>query len=49
MIPKIMDVMRERFTAAYIQLNEGSPGNPLLRHIAQLINQVKDIHATHIR
>jgi hypothetical protein len=38
-----MEVMRDRFTAAYIQLSESSPGNQLLRHIAQLLNKVKEI------
>jgi len=38
MIPRIMDVINQRLTACYIQLNESTPGNPLLRRISSLVH-----------
>ncbi|KAH7117924.1 hypothetical protein B0J11DRAFT_95594 [Dendryphion nanum] len=42
-VPKIMEVMNQRLTAAYIKLNESSPGNQLLRHISTLVTRVNDL------
>jgi hypothetical protein len=42
-IPKIMDVVIQRLTAAYIQLNESTPGSPLLRAISQLVNKCNEM------
>ncbi|OAL55369.1 hypothetical protein IQ07DRAFT_627496 [Pyrenochaeta sp. DS3sAY3a] len=38
-VPKIIDVINQRLTAAYIQLNESTPGSPLLRRISALVNR----------
>ena len=38
-IPKIMDVVVQRLTAAYIELNENTPGSQLLRVISQLVSK----------
>lgn len=38
-IPKIMDVVVQRLTAAYIELNENTPGSHLLRVISQLVSK----------
>jgi hypothetical protein len=38
-VPKIIDVVNQRLTSAYIKLNENTPGSPLLRHISQLVNK----------
>jgi hypothetical protein len=40
-----MDVMNQRLTAAYIQLNETSPNNPLLRKISALVSRVKELRS----
>ncbi|KAI8943740.1 hypothetical protein NX059_001720 [Plenodomus lindquistii] len=37
MIPRIMDVVNQRLTSKYFELNESSPGNPLLRRISALV------------
>ncbi|PSN68494.1 hypothetical protein BS50DRAFT_492414 [Corynespora cassiicola Philippines] len=42
-VPKIMDVMNQRLTTAYIKLNESSPGNPLLRRISALVSTVNEL------
>jgi hypothetical protein len=42
-IPKIMDVVIQRLTATYIQLNESTPGSPLLRAISQLVNKCNEM------
>lgn len=42
-VPKIMDVVKQRLTAAYIQLNESAPNNPLLRHISGLVNKCNEM------
>ncbi|EUC48905.1 hypothetical protein COCMIDRAFT_2174 [Bipolaris oryzae ATCC 44560] len=42
-IPKIMDVVVQRLTTAYIQLNESTPGSPLLRAISQLVNKCHEM------
>jgi hypothetical protein len=42
-IPKIMDVVIQRLTAAYIQLNESTPGSPLLRAISQLVTKCNEM------
>ncbi|KAF2640792.1 hypothetical protein P280DRAFT_427066, partial [Massarina eburnea CBS 473.64] len=39
-VPKIMDVIRDRLTQAYMSLNENSPGDPSLRRISSLVNRV---------
>ncbi|KAF2855241.1 hypothetical protein T440DRAFT_206759 [Plenodomus tracheiphilus IPT5] len=39
MIPRIMDVVNQRLTSRYIELNESSPGNPLLRRISGLVHE----------
>lgn len=38
-VPKIIDVVNQRLTAAYIQLNERTPGSSLLRQISALVNK----------
>ncbi|PZD34423.1 CDA1, xylanase chitin deacetylase [Pyrenophora tritici-repentis] len=38
-IPKIMDVVIQRLTAAYIELNERTPGSQYLRVISQLVGK----------
>ncbi|KAF1944880.1 hypothetical protein EJ02DRAFT_397356 [Clathrospora elynae] len=45
-IPKIMDVIIQRLTTAYIQLNESTPGSPLLRAISQLVNKCNEMTRT---
>ncbi|RAR11499.1 carbohydrate esterase family 4 protein [Stemphylium lycopersici] len=42
-IPKIMDVVVQRLTTAYIQLNESTPGSPLLRAISQLVTKCNEM------
>lgn len=42
-LPKIMPIINQRLTATYIQLNENSPNNPLLRRLHTLINKVNQI------
>ncbi|CAO2648493.1 Nn.00g077600.m01.CDS01 [Neocucurbitaria sp. VM-36] len=42
-VPKIMDVVCQRLTTAYIQLNESTPGSPLLRRISSLVNKCNDM------
>lgn len=42
-VPKIMDVMIQRLTAKYIELNETTPGNPLLRRISALVSRCNDM------
>lgn len=42
-VPKIMDVVKQRLTAAYIQLNESAPNNPLLRRISGLVNKCNEM------
>lgn len=43
MIPKIMDVVNQRLTSKYIELNESSPGNPLLRRISGLVHEGNEL------
>ena len=38
-----MDVINQRLTAAYIQLNESTPGNPSLRRIFGLVSRVREL------
>lgn len=48
-VPKIMDVIKQRLTTAYIQLNESAnaPNSPLLRRISGLVNKCNEMtHAT---
>ncbi|KAF2711019.1 hypothetical protein K504DRAFT_376668 [Pleomassaria siparia CBS 279.74] len=45
-VPKIMDVMNQRLTTAYIKLNESSPGNQLLRRISSLVSNVNELART---
>lgn len=42
-VPKIMDVMSQRLTNKYIELNETTPGNPLLRRISALSRRCNDL------
>ncbi|KAF2878448.1 hypothetical protein BDV95DRAFT_479405 [Massariosphaeria phaeospora] len=42
-VPKIMEIMNQRLTTAYIKLNEDSPGNPLLRRISSLVTKVNEL------
>ncbi|KAJ4987517.1 hypothetical protein SVAN01_06974 [Stagonosporopsis vannaccii] len=42
-VPKIMDVMVQRLTSKYIELNETTPGNPLLRRISALVNRCHEM------
>lgn len=43
MIPRIMDVVNQRLTSKYIELNESSPGNPLLRRISGLVHEGNEL------
>ena len=38
-----MEVMIQRLTAKYIELNETTPGNPLLRRISALVSRCNDM------
>ena len=44
-VPKIMDVIKQRLTTAYIQLNESAsaPNTPLLRRISALVNKCNEM------
>ncbi|KAJ4348038.1 uncharacterized protein N0V89_009410 [Didymosphaeria variabile] len=42
-VPKIMEVIKERLTHAYMRLNENSPGDGSLRRIASLVKRVNDL------
>ncbi|KAF3002891.1 hypothetical protein E8E13_001300 [Curvularia kusanoi] len=42
-VPKIMDVMSQRLTNKYIELNETTPGNPLLRRISALSRRCNEM------
>ncbi|KAL5383461.1 hypothetical protein DPSP01_005860 [Paraphaeosphaeria sporulosa] len=42
-VPKIMEVIKERLTHAYMRLNESSPGDASLRRIAGLVKRVGDL------
>ncbi len=44
-VPKIMDIIKQRLTTAYIQLNESAnaPNNPLLRRISALVNKCNEM------
>ncbi|KAF1966865.1 hypothetical protein BU23DRAFT_310354 [Bimuria novae-zelandiae CBS 107.79] len=42
-LPKIMEVIKERLTNAYMRLNETSPGDPSLRRIAALVRRVGEL------
>ncbi|KAL6707058.1 hypothetical protein ACN47E_004810 [Coniothyrium glycines] len=42
-VPKIMDVICQRLTTAYIQLNESTTGSPLLRRISSLVNRCNEM------
>ncbi|KAF1923779.1 uncharacterized protein M421DRAFT_9390 [Didymella exigua CBS 183.55] len=42
-VPKIMEVMIQRLTAKYIELNETTPGTPLLRRISALVSRCNDM------
>jgi len=42
-VPKIMDVIKQRLTSAYIQLNETTSGSPLLRRISSLVNRCAEM------
>ncbi|KAL1601552.1 hypothetical protein SLS60_006467 [Paraconiothyrium brasiliense] len=42
-VPKIMEVIKERLTHAYMRLNESSPGDASLRRIASLVKRVNDL------
>ncbi|CAI6333910.1 unnamed protein product [Periconia digitata] len=42
-VPKIMDVIRDRLTQAYMSLNESSPGDQSLRRISTLVTRVNEL------
>ncbi|KAF2033505.1 hypothetical protein EK21DRAFT_86297 [Setomelanomma holmii] len=42
-VPKIMDVIKQRLTDAYMALNETTPGSPLLRRISTLVNKCNEM------
>lgn len=42
-MPKIMDVIKQRLTDAYMALNETTPGSPLLRRISALVNKCNEM------
>lgn len=42
-VPKIIDVVNQRLTTAYIKLNESTPGSPLLRRISALVNKGNEL------
>lgn len=43
-MPKIMDVIANRLTQAYMRLNESQPGAPILRRLSGLVNKVNEIN-----
>ncbi|KAH7073501.1 hypothetical protein BKA63DRAFT_34032 [Paraphoma chrysanthemicola] len=45
-VPKIMDVIKQRLTDAYMALNETTPGSPLLRRISSLVNKCNEMTRT---
>ncbi|KAF2264288.1 DAO-domain-containing protein [Lojkania enalia] len=45
-IPKIMDVINQRLSQAYMKINESSPGNPLLRRISAMVSKVNELART---
>ncbi|KAF2734862.1 hypothetical protein EJ04DRAFT_512167 [Polyplosphaeria fusca] len=53
LVPKIMDVIKQRLTTAYINLNETQPGSILLRRISTMVTKANDMgrsaasHASH--
>ncbi|KAF2688596.1 hypothetical protein K458DRAFT_293657 [Lentithecium fluviatile CBS 122367] len=42
-VPKIMEVINQRLTAAYISLNESSPGDQSLRRISNMVTKVSKL------
>ncbi|ORY01494.1 hypothetical protein BCR34DRAFT_493817 [Clohesyomyces aquaticus] len=42
-VPRIMDVLNQRLTAAYIKLNETTPNPQMLRRISALVKKVNDL------
>jgi hypothetical protein len=42
-VPKIMEVINQRLTAAYISLNESHPGDPSLRRISTMVQKVSKL------
>ncbi|KAH8716924.1 hypothetical protein GQ44DRAFT_775683 [Phaeosphaeriaceae sp. PMI808] len=42
-VPKIMDVVKQRLTDTYMALNESTPGSPLLRRISALVNKCNEM------
>ncbi|OAL01957.1 hypothetical protein IQ06DRAFT_346561 [Phaeosphaeriaceae sp. SRC1lsM3a] len=42
-VPKIMDVVKQRLTDTYMALNERQPGSPLLRRISAQVNRCNEM------
>ncbi|KAL5118823.1 hypothetical protein ACEQ8H_003326 [Pleosporales sp. CAS-2024a] len=42
-VPKIMEVVKQRLTDTYIDLNETTPGSPLLRRISAQVNKCNEL------
>jgi hypothetical protein len=42
-VPKIMDVVKQRLTDTYMALNESTPGSPLLRRISAQVNKCNEM------
>lgn len=42
-LPKIMEVIKERLTHAYMRINETSPGDQSIRRIATLVKRVGEL------
>jgi len=48
-VPKIMEVVKQRLTHTYMALNESTPGSPLLRNINQLATKCNNMTAAAAR
>ena len=42
-IPRIMEVLKDRLSTAYMRINESNPHNPILRKISGLCQRVNEI------
>lgn len=42
-VPKIMDVVKQRLTDTYMSLNERQSGSPLLRRISAQVNRCNEM------
>ena len=45
-IPRIMEVLKDRLSTAYMRINETDPRNPILRKISGLCQRVNEIAST---